>query len=40
MIRMRWSWPDLCALPADYVGPLHELLQEQDAEARLAARNR
>jgi len=38
MRRMGWSWPEYCALPASYLGPLLELLRQEDDEAREARR--
>ena len=40
MIRMGWSWPEYCALPAGYLPVLIALLREQDAANRRRAARR
>jgi hypothetical protein len=40
MKRMRWSWTEYCALPADYVDPLMKMLRQEDRDRRQAAQRK
>jgi hypothetical protein len=40
MKRMRWSWPEYCALPEGYVAPLIKMLKQEDRERRQASQRK